>query len=488
MLGLILGAVLLVIFGVLAFLASNTWKASHLVLLFFVFLASLSFMAFSTAALKTRGAWKKKHDSLVKQIESKQEELRRLKFGDLASDELVSVPQFENELKKITLDRGRVWRGVIPIGPGEGNEFGLSLAKWGGDNCFTLGEEDEPAIPEGDDAAAGAALKPHGIDDGMVLYAFLESSVKAAPDNVKQALFGDSDLPTRDEQGFCRIPFVYLGSFRVVGVEGANVKISPALPLDPQQQAAIQQQSTWVLYEIMPLDQHKSLVGLTPEQLTAIFPNTPQINQIVQEYAADMQPAVGGANPERTMQRVKFLRDYEVDVDVDAEEQGLEDFDPTGRALAAELRQGAPTSFKEGDTPEIPFDYATAEKLRADGVVEFVEEAPIYVRRLRDYARGFSLDIEEIQGLDREFELLKADNDAISAAAEKARAQIAYREQEITKLNGDQEKLKAELATLSEFRRKLEEKYDQQRSQMSGLYNWNIQLADALRGFIFAGN
>ena len=68
MIGLIIAAVLLVVFGVLAFLASKTWKPSHLVLLFFVFLMSLAFTAFSTAALKTRGAWKKKHDDLAQQI------------------------------------------------------------------------------------------------------------------------------------------------------------------------------------------------------------------------------------------------------------------------------------------------------------------------------------------------------------------------------------------------------------------------------------
>ena len=489
MIGLIVGAVLLVIFGVLAFLASNTWKASHLVLLFFVFLAALTFVAFSTAALKTRGAWKKKHDSLVQQIESKKSELERLEFGDLNSDELVSVPQFENELRKLTLDRGRVWRGVRPAAREE-NEIVLSLASWGGDNCFSFEDDVEPApaAVDGEDAAAAPAGKQHGIEDGMVLYAFTEASVTGAPDNVKQALFGESDLLEQDEKGFCRIPFQYVGSYRVTAVEGSNVKIANVLPLDPQQLAAIEEQRTWVLYEIMPLDDHKSFVGLAPEQIAAIFPESPRKNQIVQEYAADMQDAVAGVNPERTMPRVKFLRDYEIDVDVDAEEQGFEDFDPTGRALAAELRQGGPTSFKEGDSPEIPFDFATAQKLEAEGVVEFVEEVPVFVRRLRDYAKAFTLDAAEIQKLMREYQNLKADNDAIAAAAEKARAQIAYREQEISKLGIDQDKLRAELATLSKFRSKLQQKFDDQRSQMSGLYNWNHQLAEALRGFVFAGN
>ncbi len=481
MIGLIIAAVLLVVFGVLAFLASKTWKASHLVLLFFVFLMSLAFTAFSTAALKTRGAWKKKHDDLAQQIERKKEQLEQLSFG--GDKDSPSVPQMEIELRKITIDRGRVWRGAVPADLVDG-VVTLNLAKWGGDSCFALGEEDQPAAPAEGEGAAPAG-KPHGIDEGMVLYAFLESSVTGAPDAIKQALFGDSELPNQDEQGRCRIPFKFLGSFRVAGVEGPNIQVKSVIAATNPEEAG---QGSWVLYEIMPVDQHESLAGMAPEQLAAIFPESPDKNQIIQEYAKDMQDAPAGEDPQRTMQRVKFLREYTVDVDVDEEEKGIEDFDPTGRAVAADLRQGEPTTFKEGDTPDVPFDSQTAAKLRADGIVEFVEEAPIYVRRLRDYARGFSLDATELQKLNNEYELLKIDNDAIAATAEKARAQIAYREQELKRLGIDQEKLDAELATLSSFRQKLEQEFELKRSEMSSLYHWNHQLADSLRGFIFAGN
>ena len=483
MIGLIIAAVLLVVFGVLAFLASKTWKASHLVLLFFVFLMSLTFMAFSTAALRTRGAWKKKHDDLAKQIERKKQQLDQLNYG--SDEESPSVPQLENELRKITIDRGRVWRGAILANLEEGTAT-LNLGNWGGDSCFTNGDEDQRnAAPADGEEGAAPAGKPHGIDEGMVLYAFVESAVNSAPDTIKQALFGESELPGNDEQGRCRVPFTYLGSFLVSSVAGPDIQLKSVIQ---STNAADAGQGSWVLYETMPVDQHKSLAGLSAEQLAAIIPDSPDKNQIVEEYAKDLQTADAGADPQRTMQRVKFLREHTIDVDVDEEDRTDRDFDPTGRALAADLRQGEPTTFKEGDTPEVPFDYQTAEKLRADGTVEFVEEAPIYVRRLRDYARGFSLDSTTLQELNREYELLKIDNDAIAETAEKARAQIAYREQEIKRLGLDQEQLNAELKTLANYRKKLEQAFEKQRSEMSGLYHWNHQLADSLRGFIFAGN
>ena len=83
--------------------------------------------------------------------------------------------------------------------------------------------------------------------------------------------------------------------------------------------------------------------------------------------------------------------------------------------------------------------------------------------------------------------MLQADNGAISATAEKARDQIKYREQDIENLTADSTQLDAELKTLSEYRKSLKQKFEEQRWTLSSLYNSNNQLADGLRGFIFAG-
>ena len=266
------------------------------------------------------------------------------------------------------------------------------------------GEELEP-IP--DPAAEGQgepatklATEPHQIVPGMVLFVFQELSIAHFSEEQRQALFADSELPSRDTQGVCRLPAFYLGNFHVTAVAEDTVTIEPILPLDElQQQLVVSKQPTWALHETMPVDGHAIMGGLSPEQIQDVL-TPPEVLQgivnvppeavaaITRAYVRDGQPAEPGDLPERTGRKVKFLKDHEIAVDVEGEEGGTDkSYDPSGRALLSYLRQGRPTQFQAGQ--EAFFDAVTADRLEQQGIVEFLDEPAVYVRPLRSYDYEF---------------------------------------------------------------------------------------------------
>ncbi len=481
-------ALLVLFFIFVAYMSAKTWRASHIALLVGVFLFILVFTLLSGMALKTHEVWQKKYGDLANRLERAQTELAEIEEGS-ADGEIESLRALEGKLRRMLIDRSRVWRSVTPVGPVGENAYGLNMAGWGDSGCIRVGDEDEldePLEPIEDeladqpaaDAAGGAAppVTDHGIQQGMVLYGFLEASTQQMNEVQKAALFGESDLPTTDPRGLCRVPAYYVGSFQVTSVNGNEVVVTPILPPDERQLAALQAPTTtWSLYEVMPVDQHDSLAGLPAEQIAALFPEG--FNTTVSEYARDLQPALASDPPERTMTKIKFTRDYEVAVDVDGDEPGIDkNFDPSGRAIFAQLRQGEPTQFKAGEEPAVYFDTLTANELRRDGVCEFVDEQPIFVRPLRDYSYYYYQKQQQIQNLKAQIDSLKAENAAIAESAERAREQTVYRAEEIQKLNQDRENINSEMEVLERFYAALKQRFDEQRAALSSLYRTNARV------------
>ncbi len=388
MMALVIFAVLALAFIFVCYMASRTWRVWHVLLLFGLFLFTLVFCFLSAAALRTHREWKKKYQDLTKNLATQEERLALLEHGDLLrpDDEEDNLTALDSRYARLVVDRGRVWRNVVPVAAQDG--ISLDMSRWGDAACYQAGaeEENEPLEPLEDDAAAPAATGPtHGLTEGMLVFGFLEGGSDQLGD-AQAVLFGDSDLPEADTKGQCRVPIAYLGSFRVTAVDGNNVSIVPTLTLDEEQAQDRQAQSTWVLYEIMPTDNHVALAGLSEEQLSAVLPA-----EVAPEYARDLKSAQPSDEDARTRRKVKFLRDFEVDVDVEGDEAGIErDFDPSGRAILANLRQGEPTKFSAGETPNVYFPTTIARQWQRDGICEFVDEEPIFVRPLRDYAYYFA--------------------------------------------------------------------------------------------------
>ncbi|MEM7316230.1 MAG: hypothetical protein AAF497_24110, partial [Planctomycetota bacterium] len=425
-------------------------------------------------------------------------------LGDLllpaGDDTPKSLSQRRAMLRRQTVDRGRVWRGVRPAA-GQ-NSITLDLSAAGDEGCFKAGgDEDEyiepiadPAIEgEGAEGEGGAAPAPaaaevaHGISPGMVVFGFIETAVGNLNDVQRSALLGNSELAAQDQRKLCRVPVFYLGDFRVTAVNGNSVVVEPVQPPSQAQINAFQAQQTWSIYEIMPIDRHDVLEGLSVEQVASLFPQgfNPAT---IQAMARDLKDANDSDDPTRKRVRVKFLRDYELAVDVDGDEPGIDrNFDPSGRAILAQLRQGEPTKFKSGDEPQVYFDFETANELRRDGTVEFSDEPQKYVRPLRDFNYYFYQKNKQIRSLTEELAIFQEDNASIAESADKIRAQIAYREAEIQKLEKDLKESKTENSVLAGFDSELAKKVKEQRARLGSLYYWNIQQADQLRGGIFMG-
>lgn len=496
MMMLIVILVLCLLFGFVCYMASKTWRIPHVVLLFFVFLMSLVFMVLSSASLKTHQGWKKKHQDLVKQLEQQEKRLELLERGDVlvAEDDTESLPRVAGEFARLIVDRGRVWRNVKPA-PAEG-AIGLNMTGWGDESCLRVGTEDldddlEPIPDDGTQPAAPAApATDHGMTAGMVVFGFLDLSTAQLQDAEKQALFGDeSELVTADTQGMCRVPGFFAGSFRVDKVEGNSLALLPVLPLDDAQKNFIGKgQATWTIYEVMPVDSHEALAGMSEEAIRGLFAAQPQV---AEDYVRDMSPAKPGDPDNRTMRKIKFLRDYEVSVDVDGEEPGIDkNFSPDGRAILSHLRQGEPTKFKAGDSPDVYFPTEVANRLRRDGICEFVDEQPLYVRPLRDYRYYFYQKNFQIEQLAELMVILTRENAAIQDTEAKARDQQKYRQDELVRLKDDRSHTEEELALLQRHRTGLEQSHQSQKSALGSLYQWNNQQADELRGtgFYGAGN
>lgn len=496
MIATIVVGILFLFFIYVSYMSFQVWRGWHVALMFGIFVFTLLFAALSAMSLKTRSGWKKKYDETVASLEKEHNKLERLTYGSLLTDDDVkSVSSTQGELKRSILDRGRVWRGAQPAGVAEDGSFVLDMSQWGDDRC--LGSTDEEpftpaADPAADEAAEGATVSAtHGITTDLMLYAFLEANPQGGSPERTAALFGSDQalLSEPGEEGtpVCSVPVFYVGGFRVTASEGNRITLTPTMRLAPDQLEQAQAGAhTWALYEVLPIDSHSAFAGVTREQLEALFSGSADSQQIVSEYAQDLQPVEGNPEDARTQRLVKFLKPAEFVVDVEGEREGMENFDPSGRAVAAHLKQGQPTKFNEGDV--CYFDTETALRLEREGTVQLESESPRYVRRLRDYGYFYHEKIGQIQELLFNISTVVAENNAITDATEKAQTQIAYRENEIKELGEDNTHLQGELATLKKVQSELNIHAEKQRRALSSLYHWNIQQADQLRGPIFHGD
>ncbi|MEQ8836932.1 MAG: hypothetical protein RID07_09020, partial [Lacipirellulaceae bacterium] len=153
-----------------------------------------------------------------------------------------SLAQLNQQVKQLTRQRGRVWRGVRPQG---------------GLNQGTI----QVAIPQ---------PSPHGLPPEAIVYAF-EIGLANGPN------------PQEGAQ--------YLGQFKVESVSAEGAVLSPIQQLDGRTGPRLEQsQGPWSIYETMPDDRHELYAELPPEQkeqiLRRLLPG-----ETVEEYLRHGGPA-----------------------------------------------------------------------------------------------------------------------------------------------------------------------------------------------------
>ncbi len=376
----------------------------------------------------------------------------------------------------------------------------LDASAWDEAGCRPAGgSEEDTSLAEEDEApsdGAATAAQPApslGLDADAVVYAFKESPIRALSAPLQQVLLSTAapsdaeadgqDLDVGDAGGddeggvdlsLCKVPNFYMGEYKVVGDPNANpaaLTLAPTMPLsDAQIQQLQDANSTWVLYEVMPVDAHKVFEGFSAEQLRLLISqdsmDDEQYQALIESYARDLQPGNDMDPPERKWMTVEFTQPMTIDVDVDVAadegQQPLPDslFDPSGRSVVATLSQGGTTEFQAGD--QATFDFATAmDLINNQGKAKSVET--IFHRRLRDYARAFRSLVADVEELSRQSDLAQADLEKLNESIAQLQAQTTFQTQQREALAGDLKGLNTERQVLGEYSGLVEKKWNELR-------------------------
>ena len=526
---------LVVFYIVCTIFGAKTWQIAHVLLTFAVFAGSIVFVMFAAATLKTHQQWR----SLYHEKSSKLDEVTQqnavlengvcltqsgeLKVGD-------SVRGLRLELGRELLDRGRVWRNCIPASIDD-DAITLNLSQWGDETCVHVPGDDEDAalepIPieepvveadgaaaegepaegeaaDGQPAEAGGDPRPggkaHGIVAKTVLYGFTESPLAVLNDEQRGALVAGSTLNIAGRETFCKVPWKYLGQFQVTSVTPTSVTLSPMLPLTTGQVATARAgKSSWVLYELCPVDSHQIFADLDETQLKTLFAARTMAVQgedyerLVGEYVRDGKTGDKRTDPpDRLWAKVKFKQNHTIDVDAVGKPPpfSLRSFDSLGRALPARLRHGGEgddvgkVEFAIGDTALL--DSESAKELIALKICGKVE-GMVYVRELRDYDYLFQRMYSRRVELSDAAEVIQRDTATIQGSLAKATDVVdRHSTVEQKRLTEDLERFRYERDAVAKYREAVEKQYDDVRTSLSNLYRTNsylaAQLAELQRG------
>jgi len=345
----ILGGILLVVLAsfVIAYFASRTWHWVYVMVVVGIVLFTAGFFILSAEVLRVNAIDRSNYNKIVADLEKVTAQVEALKRGTLDATivnqlrgmelkmpedatEIPSVSDLDHEIRLLTQVRGPVWSNVTPA-------------------AF---DQRTGAV-----RVSIASPTPSGLAPNTVLYVFEQGDV-THPD------------PQRGKQ--------YLGEFRVTEAAGQEAMLIPALELSTYQLERLgSSQAPWVMYETMPLDQHKLFSGLTEEQLRQKLP------------AASVE---------------EYLRH--------------------GKATNADDEAFRKAGYDDADKRLGPDQLASATRTE-------------YRRRLRDYALEFRELSERRAVLQTAATGLELDNRRLAEAAASAERLSAFRQDEAGKLNSD---------------------------------------------------
>jgi hypothetical protein len=197
------------------------------VLLGLVAVAALVFFHASLRTIKTFQHWSSKCNEFERRLADVRKDIVALRTADHEhplDDKTFGVPQLRFDLGRMLTNRGRIWTNC--------QKKGMQQDKAGNGRW--------EATVTSDDA---------GYSDKMLLYAFEE---------------GDDQAPGK-----------YLGEFAVKAVsQNNNIVLVSTTPLTQVEQKRLaNSKSTWVLYEMMPSDQHELFASLPDDLRKKFFPD-----------------------------------------------------------------------------------------------------------------------------------------------------------------------------------------------------------------------
>lgn len=514
---LIGGALGVLLFLVATVLSFWTWRWFQPIAMALVLFATLPFLYYGAAVTKTRLAWLKVHDQVETNLAAAKQRVDQLERGTDAAGTKVNptLAELETEVVGLSYDRGRVWSGSLPQGvalPTVRLQVTSAPAAPPAPADPLAAPADPAAAPV---AAAPAPAAPVGtLTQNMIVYLFKE---------------------TTTPQGW-KLPYFYLGEWRVTEAAGADVTLTTTGPLDGAQVAQLNnandfnnQPATWAVFEVMPVDNRELLAisedypaariqqdfPVTEDRLRQLLPKalygstlTDQqydetikrlSQQLTIDYLFDGKPLAEikatypdfDPDPSALYVSVKFLKEktFEVDAEEGSNPVDRPAYNVEGQAVVPSLSQG-PVTFKVGDTAVFPQALATELAESGDVQIDAAASAITYRRPLRDYGFLFSdtlffLDqLEEsiAQTQQKKIELQNALTSLVGdPAAGGAGGQIALRTAERTRLQQDLAAVTKELEIVTARRDQLQAEWDAKKNLMSSLYRSNNQLVEELR-------
>lgn len=446
MVQVVLGLLVIFFFVTIGF-SVRTWRFAHLFFLVLTFFAAGTFGVFGAIVLKTHKNWRTEVQKMEKDLEVQLKLKDDIQFGDVAKvEQEANLRSVKAEIARTLLDRGRVWRGCQP-----GNFDGMTVT-------VTTTPVGAP-VAEG---AAAPAAKPNNIEVKTILYAFKE-------------------LPDANNTMF--LPGVYLGEFVATAVTESSVTLAPTVPLDADQLQQIRVvDSSWVLYEVLPIDGHEFFAGLDDAALRALIPqgNLTQeaYDALIASYLRTGTPATDEDSLDSKWVKVKFLKKKTIDVDSEQMMAGaLDFFDQQGRSVASRLRRNETVEFDLGDTAIV--DQATAETWAAAGDVE--KQEFIFMRPLNDYASLFRSFYNQRELITDKIERVTRETATVEAATMQAEMQLVALADEKTKIEQDKANFLLEQTAVTELETALKAQSEDLRKLLSQTYLTNQQLAAELR-------
>ncbi len=446
-------------------LSIKTWRAWNVVGGFLVFIVACAYLILAALHLKTRRVWLKEIDRLEKQQVRLVDEQIKLTYGDLAA----VVPTDDNlhslryRLHRLTMTRGRVWRGCTPQANADGT--------------FTV------IIPT---AQPGAG---HQIPANFVLHVFREADTA---------------------EGW-KIPVTYLGEYQVAAVTETTVQLreslrAPSLLAVGSQLdfvGAFVNNATWALYEILPQDDH--FVFTDPEQqpklATANEPifgqvNAQEVQQVLQQvlqfspyqvrpeelqaiaarYLRDGARAEATDPPSEQFIKIEFLKSYGEKVDSETPQSVMSSrfYDAQGRAQVSFLQRGEQgmVSMPAGAIAVLPRDQA--QQLIDNGTCRAVE--PIYVRPLRDFSFLFHDYFDRLVDLGNRIRLSLYNKQQLEKYLGHIQQIIDTKQTERAELTEDLSHVQQEKSFVATLAQELGQQLESLRNELNQIYRANIEL------------
>ena len=500
-------ALVLIFYCVVSYFSAKTWRVLHVLLVICIFFSSVVWTGLAACILKTHDHWRTEINQIEIELAEEERQIELIEEGihhgssgviEIKEDSILKV---RATLGRELLDRGRVWKNLIP-GEVTPSSIMADMSHWGESNCTHSFERpvDQPdVVPAADPAAAEAGEEggegeaaapilagppPHGLEAKMIVYLFLEMPLSDIAADVQAALVVGVDVNLAGREEMCKVPAMYCGEFAVSAVAERSVTMTPTSPLTPAQLDALNGNTTWILFEMMPQDSHAIFADLTDEQIQLVM-----MTNNADEFLRHGQIVADKEVEDRWM-RVKFVKDHieVVDADVVSEDGAggdyKRDFNSIGQTLSPWLRDTdgeGKVEFGIGDEALLGAHAATA-LMREQQACEEIER--IYARPLRDFEFLFhNADLRRIEMsneamvLNRHLQLLEDENKGV---IERGNRVAAARTDEINKLNADLERFRFELDAVQKHEQSLQAQREETSSDQSRLYRSNVYLADRL--------